>query len=88
MCDAQFLGWDKAARRNVDFGDRTDHGDSIVAREFDYSVKNQLIYSENGVSIYSTPVKHYGIPGPVALRLEWNGLVFTYSGMKLAKPKL
>ena len=28
----------------------------------------------------STPVNHYRTDGPVALRLEWNGLSITYSG--------
>lgn len=76
----QLLGWDKVARRKINMVNRTDSGDDIIAREFDYSVKNQLVYDVNGVKIYSTPVEHYETPGPVAYRLEWNGLVFTYSG--------
>jgi hypothetical protein len=34
----------------------------------------------NGVKIISTPVPHYNTLGPVALRLEWNGLSVVYSG--------
>lgn len=60
--------------------DRADHGDDVIPREFDYAVRNQVVYNQNGVRILSTPVEHYGVPGPVALRLEWNDLVFTYSG--------
>ena len=33
-----------------------------------------------GVRVISTPVNHYRTDGPVALRLEWNGLSVTYSG--------
>jgi hypothetical protein len=40
----------------------------------------QLIYSQNGVNITSTPVDHYQTKGPVALRLDWNGLSVTHSG--------
>ena len=40
----------------------------------------QLIYSRNGVNITSTPVQHYTTAGPVALRLDYNGLSVTYSG--------
>lgn len=34
----------------------------------------------NGVRIYATPVPHYDTVGPVALRLEWEGLSVVYSG--------
>ncbi len=30
--------------------------------------------------VYSTPVPHYETQGPVALRLEWEGLSVVYSG--------
>ena len=43
-------------------------------------VCEQLIYSQNGVNITSTPVDHYQTKGPVALRLDWNGLSVTHSG--------
>ncbi len=55
-------------------------GDVVIAHEFDFSVSNQLIYSRNGVNITSTPVSHYRTDGPIALRLDWNGLSITYSG--------
>lgn len=60
--------------------DRKDQGDQVIAHEFDYSVEQQIIYERNGVRVISTPVKHYETPGPVALRLEWQGLSVTYSG--------
>jgi hypothetical protein len=34
----------------------------------------------NGVRIIATPVPHYETVGPVAYRLEWNGMSVTYSG--------
>lgn len=40
----------------------------------------QVIYSRNGVNITSTPVEHYTTGGPSALRVDWNGLSFVYSG--------
>ena len=40
----------------------------------------QLIYSHNGVNITATPVEHYTTGGPSALRVDWNGLSFVYSG--------
>ena len=39
-----------------------------------------MIYSRNGVNVTSTPVQHYTTAGPVALRLDYNGLSVTYSG--------
>ena len=76
----QFLAWDTHARHRIDMIDRKDRGDQVVVHEFDHSVKKQIIYDRNGVRVISTPVKHYETPGPVALRLEWNGLSVTYSG--------
>ena len=52
----------------------------VEAHEFDFSVRNQLIYSHNGVNVTATPVDHYATDGPVALRLDWNSLSVTYSG--------
>ena len=43
-------------------------------------VNAQIIYSRNGVNITSTPVEHYTTGGPSALRVDWNGLSFVYSG--------
>lgn len=59
---------------------RHDDGLRIITHEFDYSIANQVVYEANGVKITSTPVDHYFTRGPVAYRLEWNDLVFTYSG--------
>jgi hypothetical protein len=59
---------------------RHDDGQEVITHEFNYSVPNQVVYEANGVKITSTPVDHYDTPGPVAYRLEWNNLVFTYSG--------
>lgn len=44
------------------------------------STHAQLIYSRNGVNITATPVEHYTTGGPSALRVDWNGLSFVYSG--------
>ncbi|DBA94973.1 TPA: hypothetical protein ACH3X1_002498 [Trebouxia sp. C0004] len=76
----QFMAWDTLSRRRIDLVGRHDDGDKVIAHEFDFSVPNQLIYSHNGVNITSTPVSHYQTDGPVALRLDWNGLSVTYSG--------
>lgn len=43
-------------------------------------MNTQVVYERNGVHVTSTPVQHYNTPGPVALRLDFNGLSFTYSG--------
>lgn len=76
----QFMAWDTFSRRRIDLVGRQDDGDKVIAHEFDFSIPNQLIYSRNGVNITSTPVSHYQTDGPVALRLDWNGLSVTYSG--------
>jgi hypothetical protein len=44
------------------------------------STHTQLIYSRNGVNITATPVEHYTTGGPSALRVDWSGLSFVYSG--------
>lgn len=81
------MAWDTFSRRRIDLVGRKDDGDQVIAHEFDFSVPNQLIYSRNGVDITSTPVSHYETEGPVALRLDWNGLSVTYSGRKYAVSK-
>ena len=43
----------------------------------------QVVYRRNSVTITSTPVTHYETAGPVAYRLDWEGLSFTYSGARL-----
>jgi hypothetical protein len=40
----------------------------------------QVVYNRNGVKVTATPVSHYNTSGPVAYRLDWQGLSFTYSG--------
>ena len=74
------MAWDTFSRRRIDLIGRKDDGDQVIAHEFDFSVPNQVIYSHNGAVIKSTPVSHYQTEGPVALRLDWNGLSVTYSG--------
>eukprot|EP00884_Botryococcus_braunii_P014854 jgi/Botrbrau1/2336/Bobra.39_1s0025.1 len=76
----KFLSWDSESRRRVNLVGRHDDGDKLITHEFDYAVRNQVVYESNGVRIISTPVDHYFTPGPVAYRVEWNDLVFTYSG--------
>ena len=83
MAGVQFMAWDTASRRKIDLIGREDDGDQVVAHEFDYSIRNQLIYSRNGVNITATPVDHYATGGPVALRLDWYGISITYSGEHL-----
>jgi hypothetical protein len=39
---AQFLAWDTFARQRVDMIGRKDHGDRVIAHEFDYSIKQQV----------------------------------------------
>lgn len=53
-------------------------GSEIDVHEFDFS-KVDTIYERNGVRIISFPAVHI-YDGPVSLRLEWNGLVFVFSG--------
>lgn len=74
------MAWDTFSRRRIDLVGREDDGDQVIAHEFPFSIPDQLIYSRNGVNITSTPVSHYKTDGPVALRLDWNGLSVTYSG--------
>ena len=79
----QFLGWDQAARNHVSEYPANFTGNQIIAHEFPYNKTNNLIYDANGVQIYSNIAFHYDTPGPVSLRLNWNGLSFTYSGENL-----
>ena len=74
--NVQFLAWDQAARHYVG---EYPVGNSIIAHEFPYNRTNQLVYNQNGVKIFSNIAVHY-TPGPVAYRLEWNGLKFAFSG--------
>jgi type II secretory pathway component PulM len=40
----------------------------------------QVVYQRSGVKVTATPVDHYKTGGPVAYRLDWQGLSMTYSG--------
>ena len=80
------MAWDTFSSRRIDLVGRQDDGDKVIAHEFDFSVRDQLIYSRNGVNITSTPVRHYETDGPVALRLDWNGISVTYSGVACTSP--
>jgi ribonuclease Z len=67
--------WDVEGRRMAGLPSA---GGDIEVTEFDYT-DVQTIYDENGVKIISFPAIHIH-DGPVSFRLEWNGLVFVYSG--------
>ncbi|KIY95387.1 ribonuclease Z [Monoraphidium neglectum] len=84
----RFMAWDTAARRHIDLVGRKDDGDKVIAREFDFSKVNQVVYKRNGVTIRSTPVSHYNTSGPVAYRLDFQGISFTYSGDTRPVPEL
>ncbi len=51
----------------------------IEVNEFDFRGENQIIYSENGVTVRSFPTIHIA-DGPVAFSLEWNGYKFVFGG--------
>ena len=70
----QMLTWDMAGRAgNVDF-----RGYKLEVKEFDYKLKNEVIYEENGVVIRTFPAIH-AIDGSVSYALEWNDLKFVFS---------
>jgi len=73
-----FAQWDIDSRRGRVSSKRSDE---LACHEFDYSKKNQTVWSdtETGVEVLSTPVTHI-IDGPVGYRLNWNGLSFAFSG--------
>jgi len=50
----------------------------IEVTEFDYKAVNEVVYSENGVTVRTIPAIH-ALDGPVSFILEWNGLRFAYS---------
>jgi ribonuclease Z len=65
--------WDLAGRAgNVDF-----RGYHTEVTEFEYTIVNEIVYQENGVTIRSFPAIH-SIDGPVSYSLEWNGLKFVF----------
>ena len=53
-------------------------GGDIEVTEFGYAGV-ETVYEENGVKVISYPAIHIH-DGPVSFRLEWNDLVFVYSG--------
>lgn len=68
------LAWDVDTR----MGNTDTRGFFLDVTEFDYSVVNNVIYQENGVTIRTIPAIHI-FDGPVSFLLEWNGLKFAYS---------
>ncbi len=66
--------WDSASRLgNVDI-----RGQKLEVHEFDYKAVNQVIYSENGVTVRTIPAVH-ALDGAVSFILEWNGLKLAFS---------
>jgi ribonuclease Z len=68
------LVWDTETR----LGLLPDAGAEVEVHEFDFK-QTGVIYDRNGVVITSFPAIHI-YDGPVSFRLEWNGLVFVFSG--------
>ena len=70
----KMLTWDLAGRMgNVD-----PRGYRMEVNEFDYKQENEVVYSDNGVTIRSFPAIH-AIDGSVSYSLEWNDLKFIFS---------
>lgn len=70
-----FVNWDKVTREYK----ITPIPGGLEVTEFDYSVPNQVIYDENGVTIRSFPAIHTG-DGPVSFSLEYAGMTVFFSG--------
>ncbi|MBE9563985.1 MAG: MBL fold metallo-hydrolase [Proteobacteria bacterium] len=70
----EMFAWDYASRQ----GNVNTVGFQIEVEEFDYTLVNNVIYQENGVTIKTIPAIH-ALDGPVSLILEWNGLKFAFS---------
>jgi ribonuclease Z len=70
----KMYAWDYASR----LGNVNTKGFQIEMHEFDYKAVNQVIYSENGVTIRTIPAIH-ALDGSVSFILEWNGLKFFFS---------
>jgi ribonuclease Z len=68
------LAWDTCTR----LGAAPDAGAAVEVHEFDYK-QTAVVYDRNGVVIKSFPAVHV-YDGPVSYRLEWNGLIFVFSG--------
>lgn len=79
----QFLAWDQKSRNHVDIADFPPdyQGNQLEGHEFNHNTENQLIFEEGDIRVYTNPAFHYDTPGPVSLRLEWNGISVTYSGV-------
>lgn len=80
LAAVQYLAWDYKSRALLANFPEGYQGNQIIAHEFNYGEENQLIYDEDGLRVWSNPAFHYHTPGPVSLRLEWNGIKLTYSG--------
>jgi len=68
----KMYAWDIAGR----LGQTDIRGFTTEVHEFDYR-KEQIIYDENGVVIWSFPAIH-SIDGSVSFSLEWKGLKFVF----------
>ena len=66
--------WDMASRQ----GNVNTLGLEIEVNEFDYTLVNEVIYQENGVTVKTIPAIH-ALDGSVSFILEWNGLKFAFS---------
>ncbi len=66
--------WDMASRQ----GNVNTLGLEIEVTEFDYTLVNEVIYQENGVTIRTIPAIH-ALDGSVSFILEWNELKFSFS---------
>ncbi|MDH3959100.1 MAG: MBL fold metallo-hydrolase [Actinomycetota bacterium] len=67
--------WDVTSR----LGEIPAGGGDLEVTEFDYRGENEVVYSDNGVTIRSFPAVH-AIDGSVSYALEWNGLKFVFGG--------
>jgi ribonuclease Z len=67
--------WDVTSR----LGEIPAGGGDLEVHEFDYRGENEVVYSDNGVTIRSFPAVH-AIDGSVSYALEWNGLKFVFGG--------
>ena len=70
----EMYAWDMASRQ----GNVNTLGLEIEVNEFDYTLVNEIIYQENGVTIRTIPAIH-AVDGSVSFIMEWNGLKFAFS---------
>jgi ribonuclease Z len=71
----KFVNWDKVTR---EYKVASLPG-SLDVTEFDYSIPDQVIYQQNGVTIRSYPAIHIG-DGPVSFLFEYAGIKVFFSG--------